>query len=518
MRKALCISVAVILFAAIGAHSQSAAGNTAKDVSLVTAAYEAAIQKALAKFPDITGIGIVVVKDDKQIFARAYGYADKERGIKADTDTLFYLGSSTKSFTALAAALLDKEGKIKLDSPVTKYTAGINFTNPIPDKVTVRNLLTHTSGLRNSPLTFRLAFSGQSDQATIRRVFGEATVYTETNFGTYRYDNLGYNIYGVLLDNYLKAKWQDVLQSKIFDPLGMKHTTAYASRAQAKKWALAMPYIFDPAFGQTQLSPLLKTDVNMQSAGGIFASVTDLGRWINMNMNGGRLGGKQVIPAGIIESVRTGYTRTTREGPPFAGDGEYGLGWQIGKYRNEKVVYHPGGFTGYFCHISYLPEKKIGVAVVVNQEPVGQPVANLIALYLYDRLLGGDGVGDVDAEFEKNIAQFAERYADLKRQQQAGLADRAKRTWQLSKPFAAYSGRYVSDTLGTIDITAYTTGGAEKLKVVLGNMNAVATPYTQKDTIRVELTPGQGEVIRFNIAADGSIESLAYGDQVFKKM
>jgi CubicO group peptidase (beta-lactamase class C family) len=511
MIKALGLSLTVILLTVVGVYSQAAAQSTEKDIS---AAYEAAIQKALAKFPDITGIGIVVVKDDKPIFTRAYGYADKGRGIKADTDTLFYLGSSTKSFTALAAALLDKEGKIKLDSPVTKYTTGINFTNPIPEKVLVRNLLTHTSGLRNSPLTFRLAFSGQSGRETIRRVFGEATTYTEANFGTYRYDNLGYNIYGVLLENHLKVKWQDVLQSKVFGPLGMKHTTAYASRAQAKKWALAMPYIFDPASGQTQLSPLLKTDVNMQSAGGIFASINDLGRWINMNMNSGRLGGKQVIPAGIIDSVRTGYTKTTREGPPFPGDGEYGLGWQIGKLRNDKVVYHPGGFTGYHCHISYMPEKKIGVAVVVNQEPVGQPVASLIALYIYDRLLG---VENVDTEFEKNLAQFVDRYADLKRQQQASFADRAKRTWQLSKPFAAYSGRFINDMLGTIDITAPTIGGVEKLKVVLGNMNCIATPYTQKDTIRVELTPGQGEVIKFNMAADGTIESLAYGDQVFKK-
>src|ERR1044072_1895319 len=125
-----------------------------------------------------------------------------------------------------------------------------------------------------------------------------------------------------------------------------------------------------------------------------------------------------------------------------------------------------------------MPEKNLGVAIVVNQEPVGPPVANLIALYMYDRLTGADSAAAIDAEFEKNLNDFVERYADIKRQQQASFADRAKRTWQLSKPFAAYSGRYASDTLGTMDIAA----DGERLKVVMGNMNAVATPYTRKDT------------------------------------
>src|SRR5215217_3554194 len=132
-----------------------------------SAAYDAQFRKTLATFPELPGIAIVVIKDDRPIFVRAYGMADKEAGTKADTDTLFYTGSSTKSFTALAAALLDQEGKIKLSDPVTKYTPGIRFKNEIPDKVTIRDLLTHTSGLRNAPLINRLAFSGQIDQSEI---------------------------------------------------------------------------------------------------------------------------------------------------------------------------------------------------------------------------------------------------------------------------------------------------------------------------------------------------------------
>src|SRR5690606_31120725 len=80
--------------------------------------YDAFIRSTLVKIPDVPSIAVVVVKDDQPIFLRAYGMADKEAGIETDVDTLYYIASSTKSFTALAAALLDKEGKIKLSDPI----------------------------------------------------------------------------------------------------------------------------------------------------------------------------------------------------------------------------------------------------------------------------------------------------------------------------------------------------------------------------------------------------------------
>jgi CubicO group peptidase (beta-lactamase class C family) len=129
-----------------------------------TAAYDAEVRKTITTFPDLPGIAIVVIKEDQPIFVRAYGMADREAGIKADADTLFYIASSTKAFTALVAAMLDQEGKLKFSDAMTKYSPGIRFKSEIPDKVTIRDLLTHTSGLRNGPLINRLAFTGQIDR------------------------------------------------------------------------------------------------------------------------------------------------------------------------------------------------------------------------------------------------------------------------------------------------------------------------------------------------------------------
>jgi CubicO group peptidase (beta-lactamase class C family) len=239
-----------------------------KELSLQVDAF---IRLAMEKLPEIPSIAICIIKDDQPLFVRAYGMADREHAIPADENTLFYIASSTKSFTALAAALLDKEGHIKLEDPFTKYTGGWSFKYSMPGKITVRDLLTHTSGLQNEPLTFRMAYSGQIDTKDIEYVFTKGTVPVDSNYGKYIYDNLGYNIYALLLQNTLQKKWQDLLQEKIFGPLKMNHTTAYVSKTLSQKWSIAYPYIFTPA-GSTR-SWLEKTDNNIQSAGGIFYSI-----------------------------------------------------------------------------------------------------------------------------------------------------------------------------------------------------------------------------------------------------
>jgi len=514
MKKAIVISVvAVILNSACPfVFVQNLRPASEKDFN---AAFDAQVRKTMATFPDLPGIAIVVIKDDRPIFVRAYGMADKEAGIKADSDTLFYTASSTKSFTALAAAMLDQEGKIKLSDPVTKYTPGIRFKNEIPDKITIRDLLTHTSGLRNEALINRLAFTGQIDQREIDYVFAKGTSFDEANFGKYSYTNLGYNIYGLALHYHLNKNWQDVLQERIFTPAGLNHTTAYISKARAKKFKIVAPYVISTEgsdAGKMVRSGLEKTDENMQSAGGIFMSISDLGRWLNLNMNEGKLDGKQVVPADLIRKVQTGYTTSTRNQPPFSGGGEYGLGWQIGKYRNEKVVYHHGGFAGYRSHVSFMPERKVAVGVLVNNDALGGRLADMLAAYTYDWWLQTESL---EAVYASQLQETLTSYENRKQRFAAEAAGRANREWQLTKPFTDYAGKYRNDLWGTIEIAAKDKG----LAVRMGYVDTVATPFTEKDTIRVVMVPGgNGEVIGFIKGAEGKFDSLTYTGATFTKL
>lgn len=514
MKKAIVISLIALLLnsASVFIFAQTDARAAEKDF---IAAYDAQVRKTIGTFPDLPGIAIVVIKDDRPIFLRAYGMADREAGIKADTDTLYYIASSTKSFTALAAAMLDQEGMIKFSDPVTKYTPGVRFKSGIPDKIAIRDLLTHTSGLRNGALINRLAFTGQIDQREIDHVFAEGTTFNDNNFGKYNYTNLGYNIYGLALHYHLNKKWQDLLQERIFAPANLQHTTAYVSKARAKTFKIAAPYVIDTDAadaGKMVRSQLEKTDKNMQSAGGIFMSISDLGTWLNLNMNGGKLGGKQVLPADLIRNAQTGYTKSTRNEPPFSGDGEYGLGWQIGKYRNEKVIYHHGGYPGYRSHVSFMSDKKVAVGVLVNNEALGGRLADIFAAYAYDWWLRTE---NFEADYAKQLQETVTAYESRKQGIAADAAGRAKREWQLTKPFTDYAGKYTNDLLGTIEIVAK----EKALAVRMGNLNTVATPFTQTDTIRVVMLPGgNGEVIGFAKDADGKVGSLNYAGVTFTKV
>ncbi|PYS88890.1 MAG: hypothetical protein DMF62_08665 [Acidobacteria bacterium] len=506
MRKASAALVFALLFNSACMVAQPYAPRRQKDFATEFDNY---IRSTLEKTPDVPGVAVAVVTGDKTIFVKTYGLADLATGRKADNNTLFYIASSTKSYMALAAAILDREGKIRLSDPITKYTNGLTLKNSIPDQVTVRDLLTHTSGLSNDPLTFRMAYSGESDPGEMARVFAEATTYNDAAYGKYKYDNLGYNIYAVLLQNHLKKAWQDVLREKVFEPLGMNHTTAYVSQIAAKKWPRAEGYIIDGSTGKVLPAPLKKADNNMQSAGGIYTTIGDAARWLEMNINEGSIDGKQVVPADIVRAVHTGYTQTVRDAPPFVGNGEYGLGWQIGKYKDDKVIYHHGGFTGYRSHISFMPEKKIGVAVFVNNDLIGSRIADLLATYAYDSL---NGMAGLEAEYTKQLDDARGQYARAKEQMKAAVASRASRTSQLTMPLAEYVGRYGSDYLGTIDVSQKNG----QLFVKMGNIEVVPTPFTQKETIRVEMIPGQGEVIKFDIDG-GKVISLTYSGSTFKR-
>ncbi len=471
---------------------------------------DAYIRQSMQAIPELPSVAMVVVKDDKPIFMRAYGLANKQAGTKADINTLYYIASSTKSYMALAAAQLDREGKIKLSDPMTKYAPGVTFKTPIPDKVTVKDLLTHSSALRNSPLVWRTAYSGEIDDKDLLRVVAEGTNYDDQNYGKYAYTNLGYNIYGMLLKLSLGKKWQDVLQEKVFGPLKLKQTTAYVSKARAAKLSVAESYLFSPDSGTVVRSPIDKQDNNMQSAGGIFTSISDLSRWLRINMNNGKLDGKQIIPAEVMQSVHTGYADTVRDSPPFTGSGKYGLGWQIGKYRNENVVYHHGGYAGWSSHISYMPDKRIGVAVMINESTAGGRIGHLLATYAYDRWLGTE----TPESYAKQLQDLTEQYGKMKQAQIASFRSRSTRTSQLSRPLADYAGRYSNDMLGNIDILVE----QNTLGVRMGYLRVVSTPFTEKETIRVEMDPGQGEVIQFGTNSDGKIDSLTFAGMKFARV
>jgi CubicO group peptidase (beta-lactamase class C family) len=222
------------------------------------------------------GMAVAVIQGRDVVYAQGFGYADLATQRRVTPETMFYIASTTKSFTAFAAALLHARGKLDLDAPVSRYLPDLKLQAPLSaDSISMRALLTHTHGIdNNGPVVFRTAFSGVYTNAQLielLRAHGPAE-----NGRDFRYGNIGYNVAGLAMDAALGRSWKDVLQQEIFKPLGMENTNGYISKVD--KHRLAMPYAAEEK-GYRPL-PYAKSDANMHAAGGHVSTVFDLAEWL----------------------------------------------------------------------------------------------------------------------------------------------------------------------------------------------------------------------------------------------
>ncbi len=455
----------------------------------------------------IPGLAIAAYSRDGH-YVNAFGVTDVDTGEPATTDTAFYIASSTKSMTALAFSILAARRQLDLDMPLSQFAPDAPFPASVrPNEVRIRDLLTHTSGISNDAIGFRVAFTGQHDPELLWRLLASSTPNTEAPLGTFMYTNVGYNIATIMSDRRLGVRWQDLLQRELFDPAGLSRTTAVMSRARNAGWSIARPHIF---FGQPRAERIYleKTDQTMQSAGGVVMSAKDAARWLNLLVEDGAVDGRQVVNAQAVRATRQPLATTGEDSEGYRRE-HYGLGWHMGPHRGTLMLHQFGGFAGFRTHISYMPERHVGVAVMCNDNTVGAEVVNPVANYLYDRMAGA---ADAETVFEAAIAQVIERRETMGPALQQMAASRAARPSLLTRPIAAYVGRYENDDFGTIEIAL--AGAA--LEVRFGVLHAVATPFTRPDSIRVELEPGSGRSVQF--AGSGATpDSLTYQDITFRR-
>jgi CubicO group peptidase (beta-lactamase class C family) len=482
-RRASAVIVLAMLSAApIGAAS--AASQASRIDSAVTALF------ALDAAP---GMAVVVVRDTAPIYMKGFGYADLEARRPVTPQTVFYVASTTKSFTGLAAAILDRQGRISLEAPLSRYLPGLRLQSPLnPDSITLRSLLTHTHGIGDGPVAYRLAYTGEyGGNAELARLLAE---HSPARSGrAFQYGNIGYNVATIAIDSALRESWKDWLGRLLFTPLGMRSTTAYVSRIRRER--LAMPYRVEPT-GYARL-PYGKTDANMQSAGGLVTTAEDMARWLEVHINGGRLDGQQVLPAGAVaESHRVlAENQGRRSGLTVVG---YGLGWMVMLMGGDTLLMHGGGFAGFTTHMSFMPQQRIGVVVMINDNG---PLADMVAMEIYRALLGrrGPGPGSLDSA-RAQVAQMRERIA-------ADRARRAARPQTLPLPLAAYAGVYENPAWGRVELSVVNG----RLEARAGAAWSPVEVYdAAKHQLRVELTGG-GTVVQMEVEGDRVVAAVVDG-------
>jgi CubicO group peptidase (beta-lactamase class C family) len=466
------------------------------------------VHRVVARLGDVPGLAVAVVRDTGAVYVGAAGYRDLEARLPATAATPYYVASSTKSFTAMAAALLAARGRLDLDAPLARYLPDLRLPPARPaDSVTIRQLLTHTMGFANDAVVIRTAFTGEWTPRELIALLAKSRV-TERSF---EYDNLGYVVAGLVIDRVAGTSWKDVLARSLFAPLGMTRTTAYMSRADG--WGVAVPYWAGADSAPRRLRPS-KRDETMHAAGGVVSTAHDLARWLEANLAEGRPDGVQLLPAHAVEEAHRLQVRLPREQRfgPFRRYG-YALGWYWADYGGDTVLQQFGSFAGARAHVSFMPGRRIGVAVLLNVSGPAADVADLVAAYAYDVMLGKPGVR---ARYDSLLDSAAAALHDAKAQLAAERVRLAERPSTLSLPAASYAGVYTGADLGTMCVGLRPGSRKDGLEIRLGPLVAEASPYTRPDAVRVEFEPGHGEVVRFFVSGRG-VDSLEYAGYALRR-
>lgn len=332
-------------------------------------AIDSIVDKTMKVF-NVPGIAVAVVKDDKVIHMKGYGVRSINTMEKVDENTLFAIASNTKAFTSAALGILIDEGKLSWDSRVTDIIPEFKLYNPyVTEEFTIKDLLTHRSGMGLGAGDLMM----WPDSATFTKaeiIHNLRFLKPVSSFRTkYDYDNLLYIVAGEVVARVSGTSWEDFVETRIMKPLGMTKSAASINRLKDKSDIIDAHV---PVSGKLIVVPKQESDIH-NSAGGIFSNVSDMSKWVMMQINNGKYGDKldkRIFSEKAHEEMWTPQTIIPVRSPDsynthFA---SYGLGWNLRDVKGYKQASHTGGLMGIVTQVTIIPELKLGIIVFTNQQ------------------------------------------------------------------------------------------------------------------------------------------------------
>src|SRR2546427_2148786 len=314
---------------------------------------------------DSPGCALALYKDGRIVYERGYGMADLEHDVPIAPETVFYVGSLSKQFTAFAAALAIQQGRLAIDDSIRKYLP------ELPDyaaSITVRHLIHHTSGLRDFYTLLAIAGRRQDalfDNPAVLRIAARQQRLNFQPGDDYLYSNTGYALLATIVGRATGTSFGAFADANIFKPLGMTVTHVHDDESRLVR-GRAYGYM-RTAGGEVRLDTPSGERVG---AGGVFTNVRDLRHWDD-NFYDGRVGGRA-----LIAQMQT--PGALNSGKPLT----YAWGLEIGTYRGLAIVEHGGSLGGDRAHLMRFPDQHFTVACLCNLSsivPAGltRPVAGL---------------------------------------------------------------------------------------------------------------------------------------------
>jgi len=311
----------------------------------------------------IPGASIVIVKDGRVVFQKGFGVRENGKPQRVNEHTVFRLGSVSKGFASVLTGVLADEGIVSWDDPVTNYVKDFQLYEPgQTDRVRIRHLLSHTSGLPRHAYT-NLVEDGLSMDRIIPRLREVPLIAKEGE--QLAYQNATYSVIEKVLENQTESDFNTLLQEKLFKPLSMDHASStYEGIREAENRALPHVYV-SRSRGRAPIS-ISRKYYNAVSSGGINASASDMGKWLLM-LTGHH---PEVISEESLnklsEPIATLNNRRFSRHWDDVNRSYYGLGWRVLDNHGQKIVYHGGYVNGYRSEIAFSPEDGTGICILIN--------------------------------------------------------------------------------------------------------------------------------------------------------
>lgn len=314
----------------------------------------------------IPGIAVGTLIDG-DIRTSAYGKINLNTGYPTRTDTLFQIGSISKVFTATLAMRLAEEGRLSLDTPVAEYLPDLQLADATArDAITIRHLLTHTSGLEGDIFEEY----GVCDNALERYVANAPNWKQISAPGEHwSYCNSGFSLAGLVIESVTGGTFEQVMREQIFEPLGLTDACYFADEAIVH--SAAAGHLQLPGEEQPRVAHPYLISRCSNAAGGIMANLRDVLTFARFHMGDGTSDGQHVLTADSVAEMQRSQVR-------YSLIAERGIAWSLTRFGDVTLVGHTGGTNGHITQLVLVPEHNFALAVLTNSSRGGAAIQPII--------------------------------------------------------------------------------------------------------------------------------------------
>lgn len=434
----------------LGINLQAAAIVRGADIAEAIPGLDKYCQQAMAAW-QVPGMAVAVIRDGKLLLARGYGVRELGKDAPVDEHTIFSIASCTKPFTAAMLGKLMDQGKLHWDDPLCKHIPGLVL--PTIDRgaeVTIRHALQHRTGLPNANMLWRSGHF-EADEILRRVRFLRPVAKPGEKM---LYNNVIYLAAGKATAHVGGKPWGELVQTELFDPLGMRRSVADSTKVEGFD-NLAAPH----ATIEGQVKPIHRYYPEaIAPAGAIHSTAADMAKWIILQIDGGRFENEVLLSAGRVKEMHT-PVEPPPEGPsekgvpkaekgvPKAQIRRYGMGWFVNKHAGHDLIEHAGVGLGFLAWMSCIPKERMGVVILSNHQRTGINYA--LRSWIFDRLLGRP-----DHDWSSVVLKdYTQGWQRLLREAKAEFDAKQPPKTPTTQPLADYAGTYESELYGTIRVS-----------------------------------------------------------------